>query len=1573
MGDTKPGLAGRDRASGTRPRRRTTLIVVSALFLAGCLLAGEASAETLVNSNITTNTTWTTTGSPYVIQKGISVKAGATLKLEPGVTVAFNGQYRLTAEGSINAVGTAASPITFTSTAALSGSGAPGQYGGVTVSAASSVFSYTHFLYGAKGTGGFYAYAVLKIAGGSATVAHSVFEHNEYTGLGVTSEGAASVSYTTFASNGDGISDVGGSKPLEVTHSTMRNNSYGLYFDLTRIGPAMYYNSITENSAAGVRVGQNCEEAQSAFAHGEYNNIFANGPAETGGRQLNALYVCKALPVSWRNNYWGSGVYYYYNDGRCASSTTPYLGHLAYTWSKPAKTWQVPVGPISSGSTAHIEGPKESEDFGCGWDVFNIGPGGFLTSSVPNAGASPESGSPEPTAPTFYGGSSEAAPNLNSVSCGDPVNCVTGDFFEVYTDLHVPGLNTGLSFRRTYNSQAAAAGTHGPLGYGWSFEFGESLSLDPSSESATVTNADGSQVTFTKIGETFTVPAWVQATLKHNGEGTYSYTLPNQRVFVFSSAGRLEKVQDRNGNTTTLAYSEAGRLETATDPGGRKLTFAYNGEGLIESVKDPMGRVVKYAYEGGNLASVTLPGEEVPRWAFKYDAAHEITTVTDGRGGKTTNEYDSSLRVVKQTDPLKRTTKWVYTTGDTKVTTPNSSVLDIQYSYNLPTQLTRAYGTVSAATTKYGYDAADNLISITDPLEHVIKYGYDSEGNRTSVVDPDEHESKWTYDGTHDVLTATAPSGEKTTVERDAHGNATSVSRPAPASTTQVTKFKYDAHGNLEAVTDPLEHSWKYEYDGYGDRTGEIDPESDKRTRAYDEDSFETSTVSPRGNVEGGEPAKFTTKTERDAQERPLTVTDPLGHKTKYTYDADGKLETQTDASSHATTYTYDGDNERTRVEEPNKGISETGYDAAGRVTSQTDGNKHTTTYVRNILEQVTEAVDPLGRRTTKEYDAAGRLKTLTDAAKRTTTYKYDPAGRLTERSYSDGVTPTVKLEYDANGDRIKMTDGTGTTKDTFDQLDRLTERKDGHGDVSAYEYNLADQQTKTTYPNGKTVTTAYDSAGRVKSVTDWLEHTTKFAYNADGEPTATTYPSGTSNEDTYAYDETDRMHEAKMSKGAEVLASLVYERDNLGQVSKTTSKGLPGAEVTSYGYDPNSRLVEAGSAAYEYDAANNAAKTPGSTNTYDAASELEKGTGVSYSYDEMGERTKTAPGTGPATTYGYDQAGNLTAVTRAHEGEVPAIEDSYAYDGDGLRASQTVAGSTAYLTWNPTEGLPLILSDGAYSYVYGPGDTPVEQISSGGTVTYLHHDQQGSTRLLTGSTGTVAGTTTYDAYGDKTGSTGASTTPLGYDGQYTDSDTGLIYLRARAYDPATSQLLTRDPLVSVTGEAYVYAGDNPTNFTDPSGLIFGIAGTPSFSQVGSTIVGGITAGANSVGGALNDGLKALASVGHYVAPTLDAITWGTCVAAPELCLTALGINFLAQQALAADQAIYISNYPLGLNEAVIGTTTFLGLLGAGATDFSNLTGLQRALLSSGITYPQLFVDLLEPGSVAQAAMIRCQ
>jgi RHS repeat-associated protein len=123
---------------------------------------------------------------------------------------------------------------------------------------------------------------------------------------------------------------------------------------------------------------------------------------------------------------------------------------------------------------------------------------------------------------------------------------------------------------------------------------------------------------------------------------------------------------------------------------------------------------------------------------------------------------------------------------------------------------------------------------------------------------------------------------------------------------------------------------------------------------------------------------------------------------------------------------------------------------------------------------------------------------------------------------------------------------------------------------------------------------------------------------------------------------------------------------------------------------------------------------------------------------------------------------------------------------------------------------------------IYGPGGTPIYQINATGEIIYLHQDHQGSTRLVTNANGTTRGAMTYDAHGQIT----ANTNPwilqqplLGYTGQYHDTETGYIYLRARHYDPATGQFTSVDPLVAITEEPYGYVGGNPVNRTDPSGL----------------------------------------------------------------------------------------------------------------------------------------------------------
>jgi parallel beta-helix repeat protein len=90
------------------------LVLLFALFL--IINTGDASAAgpTYVYEDISTDTTWTEDGSPYILNASISVLPGATLTIEPNVTVMADPGNVLEIKGGLVAIGTSDEPILFT-------------------------------------------------------------------------------------------------------------------------------------------------------------------------------------------------------------------------------------------------------------------------------------------------------------------------------------------------------------------------------------------------------------------------------------------------------------------------------------------------------------------------------------------------------------------------------------------------------------------------------------------------------------------------------------------------------------------------------------------------------------------------------------------------------------------------------------------------------------------------------------------------------------------------------------------------------------------------------------------------------------------------------------------------------------------------------------------------------------------------------------------------------------------------------------------------------------------------------------------------------------------------------------------------------------------------------------------------------------------------------------------------------------------------------------------------------------------------------------------------------------------
>ena len=111
--------------------------------------------------------------------------------------------------------------------------------------------------------------------------------------------------------------------------------------------------------------------------------------------------------------------------------------------------------------------------------------------------------------------------------------------------------------------------------------------------------------------------------------------------------------------------------------------------------------------------------------------------------------------------------------------------------------------------------------------------------------------------------------------------------------------------------------------------------------------------------------------------------------------------------------------------------------------------------------------------------------------------------------------------------------------------------------------------------------------------------------------------------------------------------------------------------------------------------------------------------------------------------------------------------------------------------------------------------------------------DGTNSVRVVVDEAGAVVATHDYDAFGNilaESVPTGGGGQPWPFEhrafGELFDRDVGMVFLRARWMDPSDGRFVSRDPLEGISDEPmtlhrYGYAGLNPVNFQDPSGMLF--------------------------------------------------------------------------------------------------------------------------------------------------------
>ena len=167
---------------------------------------------------------------------------------------------------------------------------------------------------------------------------------------------------------------------------------------------------------------------------------------------------------------------------------------------------------------------------------------------------------------------------------------------------------------------------------------------------------------------------------------------------------------------------------------------------------------------------------------------------------------------------------------------------------------------------------------------------------------------------------------------------------------------------------------------------------------------------------------------------------------------------------------------------------------------------------------------------------------------------------------------------------------------------------------------------------------------------------------------------------------------------------------------------------------------------------------------------------------------------------FSYDALGRRYQLTTA------VTNTTYQYDG--LNIAETWFDGLTGQASTYLSGLGL---DELFSFTFWNGVT--------NTNDSVLRDPLNSAVAVTDSSQALQDQYTYDPYGNTSDSGGSSANPFQFTGRENDGN-GLYYMRARYYAPAIGRFISRDPSGFAGGfNLYEYAGDSPTNFTDPTGL----------------------------------------------------------------------------------------------------------------------------------------------------------
>jgi len=847
--------------------------------------------------------------------------------------------------------------------------------------------------------------------------------------------------------------------------------------------------------------------------------------------------------------------------------------------------------------------------------------------------------------------------------------------------------------------------------------------------------------------------------------------------------------------TTTYEFDALDRLTklTSPDPGNGQaqpvMRFEYK----------PTNRIEKeiQSYAGA------LPADEITT-RYEYDNRQRLDTITGNyvSGGPTDHQtnvtttyaYDAASNVTSITDALSRTIGFEYD------------------ALNRPIRITEPdpdqTGSLAAPVSYSAYDSVGRQLAQRDANSNVIRYGYDERHRMAKVYSPLGVTSQLAYDNAHQLLSSTDPLGRVTSYAYDDAGRLESTTLPGQTGTPLT--YAYDTLSNTRVTTDQLGRDMFYTYDDRSRLASEIDENGDATTYAYN-DADELLTLT--------DPELNETSWVYDGAGRTSSETNELGDARSFEYDGFGRLIYKQDRLDRVTTFEYDALHRLT---------AEKWYTDDAHLASTPASPLHTIGYAfdsASQLAQVTDAFatydydyDDLGRQTQTVQAIAGLTPTVTFDR------QFDARGRLTETAATIGSTADYVNSYSYdNLDRLaQLTQSSASGHAVADK--RVDFTYNAASQLSAIDryasLDVSSPVVATTYD--------YDATGRLEQIVHGSIVTHDYVYDADNR--LSQYTNSIDGVTNYTYDARGQL--TGVDNVGDFQADESYNYDDNG--NRTT--GITNSEGTrDYATGSDNRLTSDGQYAYAYDAEGNRTlryqdnDDSGTLNAGDTAI-------TEYEWDHRNRLTSVTDrathggGATQVVDHAYDAWNRWIGREVDTDGD-GAIDEQTIFIHDGgqtvLQFDKQGTGDLAaadlshrYL-WGPA--IDMLLADEQVDDLF---------TTANNETLWALTDNLGSVKDAVDSSGTQRLHREFDSFGNVVsqehynaaglvvtlGQAGYITIDFAYTGKFFEAFTGLQNSWHRWLDLRTGSWISKDFVWDGTNR-YAYVGNAPTGFVDPDGL----------------------------------------------------------------------------------------------------------------------------------------------------------